>query len=142
MAEGGAPGALERVVSEDSFIRRQFRQNKNFKKQDKQRKEDQGLYTSHIDDAMIQDVEITTSDVLKVKSSSPSIWLFIICVILIQLKCHHCHHGCVQGDREAGDEHQHDQRSPSLANPPHLLHLRPLPSHLCHRHSCHRRRND
>ena len=75
MAEGGAPGALERVVSEDSFIRRQFRQNKNFKKQDKQRKEDQGLYTSHIDDAMIQDVEITTSDVLKVKSSSPSIWL-------------------------------------------------------------------
>ena len=85
MAEGGAPGALERVVSEDSFIRRQFRQNRNFKKQDKQRKEDQGLYTSHIDDAMIQDVEITTSDVLKVKSSSPSIWLFIICVILIQL---------------------------------------------------------
>ena len=69
MAEGGAPGALERVISEDSFIRRQFRQNKNLKNQYERRREDQGLYTSHIDDAMIQDVEISTSDVLKVKSS-------------------------------------------------------------------------
>ena len=75
MAEGGAPGALERVVSEDSFIRRQFRQNRNFKKQDQRRREDQGLYTSHIDDAMIQDVEISTSDVLKVKSSTFSLQL-------------------------------------------------------------------
>ena len=84
MYEGGTPmyeggtQALERVISEDSIDnnnndgRRQFRPNAPFNNRDLQHvesEEEQGLYTSHIDDPMKHDVEISTSDVLKVKSS-------------------------------------------------------------------------
>ena len=75
MYEGGAHAALERVRSEENNVndgRRHFRPNTPFNNLDVERVEqelDEGLYTSNIDDPMIPDVKVSTSDVLKVKSS-------------------------------------------------------------------------
>ena len=62
-------GALERVLTanEDSLNkldRGEFRQNAAFSNNDQDK--GQGLYTSHVDDPMIPDLEISTNDVLKV----------------------------------------------------------------------------
>ena len=62
---------LEKVISRDSYDhdRRQFREKKNLDLEHR-RREDKGLYTSNVDTITIPDVEISTTDVLKVKSSS------------------------------------------------------------------------
>ena len=75
MYEGEAHADMERVINEDfnnnNDGRRHFRPNTPFKNnpnlQHIESEEEQGLYTSHIDVPMIPDVEISNSDVLKVK---------------------------------------------------------------------------
>ena len=63
---------LEKAMSGDSYDhdRRQFRQKKNLDLEQR-RREDQGLYRSSMDTITIPDVEISTNDVLKVKSLPP-----------------------------------------------------------------------